>query len=121
MCPKRKMEKAVATKITKRQTTQTLQEKLSEIDWDLLEEMDQEEEGQVFPMQDPSSNKTQLPSSTPVLMTDHPGPVVEGPPPGRLSQAQDPGPQDPVSPEPDRPRNVTIPVPPLSMELGKKK
>jgi len=25
-------------------------------------------------------------TQTPVLMTDHPGPVVEGPPPGRLSQ-----------------------------------
>ena len=114
------MEKVVATKMTKRQITQMQQKLLSEIDWDLLEQLDMEEEGQVLPMRDPPSNKTQLPSSTPVLMTDHPGPELEGPPPGRLSEAQDPGPQDPVSSEPDRPRNVTIPVPPLSMDLGKK-
>ena len=42
----------MAMKTTKRQTTQTLQEKLSEIDWDLLEELDQQEEGQSVPMQD---------------------------------------------------------------------
>ena len=46
------MEKAVATKKTKPQTKQTLQEKLSEIDWDLLEELDLQEEGQHLPMQD---------------------------------------------------------------------
>ena len=74
------MEKAVATLTTKRQTTQTLQEKLSEIDWDLLEELDQQEEGQSIPMQD-------LPSSTPDLISS-PGPVLEGPPPGRLSQIE---------------------------------
>ena len=34
------------------QTTQTLQEKLSEIDWDLLEQLDQEDEGQTVPMRD---------------------------------------------------------------------
>ncbi|MDB9924082.1 hypothetical protein OAC90_01225 [Planktomarina sp.] len=39
----------------------------------------------------------------------------------RLSQEQDPGPQDLVASEPDRPRNVTIPEPPLSMDLDKKK
>lgn len=52
------MEKAVATKTTKRQTTPTLLERLSapdwsnEIDWDLLEELDQQDEGQYLPMQD---------------------------------------------------------------------
>ena len=39
-------------KTTKDQTTQTLQEKLSEIDWDLLEQLDQEDEGQTVPMRD---------------------------------------------------------------------
>ena len=48
----KEMEKAVATKKTKPQTKQTLQEKLSEIDWDLLEELDLQEEGQHLPMQD---------------------------------------------------------------------
>ncbi|APO87925.1 hypothetical protein A9199_13700 [Donghicola sp. JL3646] len=50
--PSKRMEKAVAAKTTKRQTTPTLQERLSEIDWDLLEELDQQDEGQYLPMQD---------------------------------------------------------------------
>ena len=49
----------MAMKTTKRQTTQTLQEKLSEIDWDLLEELDQQEEGQSVPMQDPPGSQSQ--------------------------------------------------------------
>ena len=50
-------------KTTKRQTTQTLQEKLSEIDWDLLEQLDLEEEGQAVPMQDPPGSPSQEASS----------------------------------------------------------
>ena len=50
-------------KTTKRQTTQTLQEKLSEIDWDLLEELDQQEEGQSVPMQDLPDSQSQEASS----------------------------------------------------------
>ncbi len=42
----------MATKTTKRQTTPTLQERLSEIDWDLLELLDQQDEGQYLPMRD---------------------------------------------------------------------
>ena len=48
----KEMERDVATKKTKPQIKQTLQEKLSEIDWDLLEELDLQEEGQHLPMQD---------------------------------------------------------------------
>jgi hypothetical protein len=56
-------------KTTKRQTTQTLQEKLSEIDWDLLEELDQQEEGQSVPMQDlpDSQSKAMASSQEPAL------------------------------------------------------
>ena len=58
--PNRTMEvRDVAMKTTKHQTTQTLQEKLSEIDWDLLEELDQQEEGQSVPMQDPPGSQSQ--------------------------------------------------------------
>ena len=64
--PNRKMEvRAVAMKTTKRQTTQTPQENLykidwdAEIDWDLLEELDQQEEGQSVPMQDPPGSQSQ--------------------------------------------------------------
>jgi hypothetical protein len=39
----------------------------------------------------------------------------------KLPKAQGAVPRDPVSLEPERPRNVTIPVPPLSMDLDKKK
>jgi hypothetical protein len=54
----------VAMKTTKRQTTQTpheklLQKELSEIDWDLLEELDQQEEGQSVPMQDLPASQSQ--------------------------------------------------------------
>ena len=44
-------------KTTKNETTPMLQETLSEVDWDLLEQMDMEEEGQVLPMQDPPQTK----------------------------------------------------------------
>ena len=76
-------------KTTKRQTTQTLQEKLSEIDWDLLEQLDQEEEGQSIPMQDLVQTTASSPtSSTPlgIRVDEHPGPVLGGPPKGLLSQ-----------------------------------
>ena len=79
-------------KTTKDQTTQTLLEKLSgpnwseEIDWDLLEQLDQEEEGQVLPMRDPpqttasSSQDTLTPLGQ--LIDEHPGPMpsLEAPP-----------------------------------------
>ena len=60
--------RAVAMKTTKRQTTQTqheklLQKELSEIDWDLLEQLDLEEEGQAVPMQDPPGSQSQEASS----------------------------------------------------------
>lgn len=42
----------MATKTPKHQTTPSLQERLTEIDWDLLEELDQQDEGQYLPMQD---------------------------------------------------------------------
>ena len=81
------MEKAVAMKTTKRRTTQTLQEKLSEIDWDLLEQLDQEEDGQSLPMQDlPPTTASSQPSSAPLgqLVDEHPGPVpaMDTPPKG---------------------------------------
>ena len=76
----------MATKMTKRQTTQTLQEKLSEIDWDLLEQLDLEDEGQVLPMRDPpqttaSSSQDTLPPLG-QLIDEHPGPMpsMEAPP-----------------------------------------
>ena len=72
-------------KTTKDQTTQTLQEKLSEIDWDLLEQLDLEEEGQAVPMRDPpqttaSSQETLTPLGQ--LVDEHPGPMpsLEAPP-----------------------------------------
>ena len=54
-------------KMTKRQTTRTQQENLSkavkdllaEVDWDLLEQMDLEDEPQVLPMQDQPSPQSQ--------------------------------------------------------------
>lgn len=54
----------MAMKTTKRQTTQTLQEKLSEIDWDLLEELDQQEEGQSVPMQDNPASPSKAAASS---------------------------------------------------------
>lgn len=56
--------RAVAMKTTKRQTTQTLLEKLSEIDWDLLEELDQQEEGQSVPMQDNPASQSKAEASS---------------------------------------------------------
>lgn len=56
-------------KTTKHQTKQTLLEKLSgpdwsaEIDWDLLEQLDLEEEGQPVPMQDLPASQSQEASS----------------------------------------------------------
>jgi hypothetical protein len=75
-------------KTTKDQTTQTLQEKLSEIDWDLLEQLEQEEEGQSIPMQDLQQTKaSSQPSVNPQEMIDeHPGPILQPPPKGLLSQ-----------------------------------
>ena len=72
-------------KTTKDQTTQTLQEKLSEIDWDLLEQLDLEEEGQAVPMRDPPQSKaSSQDTSTPLgqLIDEHPGPMpsMEAPP-----------------------------------------
>ena len=69
-------------KTTKDQTTQTLQEKLSEIDWDLLEQLDLEEEGQAVPMRDLQQTKAaSQPSPNPQEMIDeHPGPILQPPP-----------------------------------------
>ena len=95
--PSRKMEKAVAMKTTKRRTTQTLQGNPfkidwgKEIDWDLLEQLDQEEEGQSIPMHDlvPTTASPQ-PSSGPLgqLVDEHPGPVpaMDTPPKGSPSR-----------------------------------
>ena len=78
----------MAKKMTKRQTTQTLLEKLSgpnwseEIDWDLLEQLDLEEEGQAVPMRDLQQTKAaSQPSPNPQEMIDeHPGPILQPPP-----------------------------------------
>ena len=56
--------RAVAKKTTKRRTTRTPQESLlitgetfpKEVDWDLLDQMDEEDEGQVRPLMDPTGN-----------------------------------------------------------------
>jgi hypothetical protein len=72
-------------KTTKDQTTPTLQT-LSEIDCDLLEQLDMEDEGQVLPMRDPpqttasSSQDTLTPLGQ--LIDEHPGPMpsLEAPP-----------------------------------------
>ena len=53
----------MATQMTKRQIMQMRQKVQSEIDWDLLEELDLEEEGQAVPMQDPPSSPSQEASS----------------------------------------------------------
>ena len=77
-------------KTTKDQTTPTLQETLSEIDWDLLEQLDMEDEGQVLPMRDPpqttasSSQDTLTPLGQ--LIDEHPGPIMPGPPKGLKPQ-----------------------------------
>ena len=61
------------------------------------------------------SEKTQTPQEIPAL-TEQEAMARVSALAARLSKAQDPRPQSPVSSEPDRPRNVTIPVPPLSMD-----
>ena len=75
----------MGNKTTKDQTTPTLQETLSEIDWDLLEQLDMEEEGQVLPMRDPpQTTASSQPSSAPLgrPICEHPGPVpaMDAPP-----------------------------------------
>ena len=49
----------MATQMTKRQIMQMRQKVQSEIDWDLLEQLDLEEEGQPVPMQDPPGSQSQ--------------------------------------------------------------
>ena len=76
----------MGNKTTKDQTTPTLQETLSEIDWDLLEQLDMEEEGQVLPMRDPpqtkASSQDTLPPPLGQPICEHPGPVpaMDAPP-----------------------------------------
>ena len=75
----------MGNKTTKDQTTPTLQETLSEIDWDLLEQLDMEEEGQVLPMRDPPQTKASSQDTLPPLgrpICEHPGPVpaMDAPP-----------------------------------------
>ena len=75
----------MGNKTTKDQTTPTLQETLSEIDWDLLEQLDMEEEGQVLPMRDPPQTTASSQPSSPPLgqpICEHPGPVpaMDAPP-----------------------------------------
>lgn len=77
----------MAKKMTKSEITQTLQEKLSEIDWNLLEQLDQEEEGQVLPMRDPPpTTESSPPLGQPIC--EHPGPVpaMDTPPKGSPSR-----------------------------------
>ena len=81
----------MGNKTTKDQTTPTLQETLSEIDWDLLEQLDMEEEGQVLPMQDPPQTKASSQDTLPPLgqpICEHPGPVpaMDAPPKGSPSR-----------------------------------
>ena len=76
----------MGNKTTKDQTTPTLQETLSEIDWDLLEQLDMEEEGQVLPMRDPPQTKAPSQDTFPPPLgqpiCEHPGPVpaMDAPP-----------------------------------------
>ena len=75
--------------MTKRQTTQTQPENLSkqgkqwlsEVDWDLLEQLDQEEEGQSIPMQDSTENPQESQASSPSGFRD----LKMDPSPGVLS------------------------------------
>ena len=55
----------MGNKTTKDQITQMRQKLQSEIDWDLLEQLDMEEEGQVLPMQDPPPTTASSSSSPP--------------------------------------------------------
>ena len=82
-------------KTTKDQTTQTPQGNPfkidwgKEIDWDLLEQLDLEEEGQAVPMRDPPQSKaSSQDTSTPLgqLIDEHPGPIMPGPPKGLKPQ-----------------------------------
>ena len=75
----------MAKKMTKSEIMQMRQKLLSEIDYDLLEQLDMEEEGQVLPMRDPpqttaSSKDTLTPLGQ--LIDEHPGPMpsLEAPP-----------------------------------------
>ena len=87
-----KAKKVEDMPMTKRRTTQTqrvnlpkdVKQMLAEIDWDLLEQMEMEEEGQPIPMQDfqpqepPSPRFQTLPKDTPL-------PLRIDPPNGLLS------------------------------------
>ena len=76
----------MATKMTKRQITQMQQKLLSEIDYDLLEQLDMEDEGQVLPMRDPpqTTASSLQDTLTPLgqLIDEHPGPMpsMDAPP-----------------------------------------
>ena len=76
----------MAKKMTKSEIMQMRQKLQSEIDWDLLEQLDMEDEGQVLPMRDPpqttaSSSQDTL-TSLGQLIDEHPGPmpVMDAPP-----------------------------------------
>ena len=75
----------MGNKTTKDQITQMQQKLLSEIDYDLLEQLDMEEEGQVLPMRDPPQTKASSQDTLPPLgqsICEHPGPVpaMDAPP-----------------------------------------
>ena len=81
------VEKLMAKKMTKSEITQMRQKLQSEIDWDLLEQLDMEEEGQVLPMQDPPpTTASSPPLGQPIC--EHPGPVpaMDAPPKGPPSR-----------------------------------
>lgn len=77
----------MAKKMTKSEITQMRQKLQSEIDWDLLEQLDMEEEGQVLPMRDPpQTTASSSPLGQPIC--EHPGPVpaMDAPPKGSPSR-----------------------------------
>ena len=81
----------MAKKMTKSEITQMRQKLQSEIDWDLLEQLDMEEEGQVLPMRDPPQTTASNPPSSAPLgqpICEHPGPVpaMDAPPKGSPSR-----------------------------------
>ena len=81
----------MSSKMTKRQIMQMRQKLQSEIDWDLLEQLDMEDEGQVLPMRDPpqTTASSQPPSaSLGQQICEHPGPVpaMDAPPKGPPSR-----------------------------------
>ena len=85
------VEKLMAKKMTKSEIMQMRQKLQSEIDWDLLEQLDMEDEGQVLPMRDPpQTTASSQPSSAPLgeLICEHPGPVpaMDTPPKGSPSR-----------------------------------